>query len=156
MLLRAILIAPALIASALPANGQGAAVPPAFTQRDKGHCTACHQVADAAAPASRADFGPRLEGARMRELGRARLRALIHDPTLANPNTVMPPFGRHRILEPAELERLLGGSGPRDRGGEEGRRDSSHQLILSAFSAARSFSRSRRISRSRDSALESS
>ena len=107
MLLRAILIAPALIAGALPANVQAAAAPPAFTARDKGHCTACHQVSDAAAPASRADLGPRLDGSRMRELGRTRLRELIDDPTRANANTVMPPFGKHRILEPAEVDRIV-------------------------------------------------
>jgi len=43
----------------------------------------------------------------MRELGRANLRAVIEDPTRANPATVMPPFGRHHILEPAEIDRLV-------------------------------------------------
>ena len=76
-------------------------------QRDKGHCIACHQVPEGAGPATKADLGPRLTGARMRELGRARLRELIQDPTLANPNTVMPPFGRHRILDAAEIDRLV-------------------------------------------------
>jgi sulfur-oxidizing protein SoxX len=101
------LLAAALLAAALPAAAQRAPAPPAFTQRDKGHCTACHQVPEGAGPASRADMGPRLEGARMRELGRARLREVIHDPTRANPDTVMPPFGKHRILEPAEIDRIV-------------------------------------------------
>ena len=95
----------ALASMALVANAQAQAPSalPAFVQRDKGHCIACHQVPEGAGPATRADLGPRLEGARMRTLGRERLRALIEDPTRANPGTVMPPFGRHRILEPAEI-----------------------------------------------------
>jgi sulfur-oxidizing protein SoxX len=101
------IMAAALAVAALPTAAQGVAPPPAFLQRDKGHCLACHQVPEGAGPASRADLGPRLQGARMRELGRARLRDLIVDPTQANPNTVMPPYGRHRILEPAEIDRVV-------------------------------------------------
>ena len=32
-------------------------------------------------------------------------KALV-DPTRVNPDTVMPPFGRHRLLDAAEIERL--------------------------------------------------
>jgi len=99
--------AAALAMTALPAAAQGVAPPPAFLQRDKGHCLACHQVPEGAGPASRADLGPPLQGARMRELGRARLREVIADPTQANANTVMPPYGKHRILEPAEIDRVV-------------------------------------------------
>ena len=78
-----------------------------FTRADKGHCIACHQLPEGAGPATRADLGPRLEGARMRALGKAALREAIVDPTRANPDTVMPPFGRHRLLDAAEIERLV-------------------------------------------------
>lgn len=104
---RLLLHAVALTALALPVAVLAATPPPAFVQRDKGHCLACHQVPEGAGPASRSDVGPRLTGARMRELGQARLRELIEDPTRANPDTVMPPFGRHRILEPAEITRIV-------------------------------------------------
>lgn len=97
----------ALAALALPAAAQTGAVPPAFLQRDKGHCIACHQLPQGAGPPTLADLGPRLEGARMRELGRARLREVIADPTRANPETVMPPFGKHRILDAPEIDRLV-------------------------------------------------
>jgi sulfur-oxidizing protein SoxA len=43
----------------------------------------------------------------MRSLGRERLRALIADPMQANPETLMPPFGRHRILEAGEIQRIV-------------------------------------------------
>ena len=78
-----------------------------FMRADKGHCIACHQLPEGAAPATRADLGPRLEGARMRALGKTALREAIVDPTRANPDTVMPPFGRHRLLDAAEIERLV-------------------------------------------------
>ncbi len=100
-------LAVALATLALSAAAQSPPVPAAFVQRDKGHCIACHQVPEGAGPVTRADLGPRLEGTRMRELGRARLRELIEDPMRANPGTVMPPFGRHRILEAAEIDRLV-------------------------------------------------
>ena len=78
-----------------------------FVRADKGHCIACHQLPEGAGPATRADLGPRLEGARMRVLGKPALREVIADPTRANPDTVMPPFGRHHILDSAEIERLV-------------------------------------------------
>lgn len=85
---------------------QSSSVPEAFTRPDKGHCIACHAL-PAAPGRPGGDAGPPLSGARMRELGAARLRALIDDPTQANPNTVMPPYGRHRILESAEIEAVV-------------------------------------------------
>jgi sulfur-oxidizing protein SoxX len=97
----------ALAALAFVAPALAASPPPAFVQRDKGHCIACHQVPEGAGPATRADVGPKLTGPRMRELGRARLRELVEDPTRANPDTVMPPFARHRILDPAEITRIV-------------------------------------------------
>jgi sulfur-oxidizing protein SoxX len=91
----------------LPAAAQSPTALELFVRRDKGHCIACHQVPAGAGPATRADLGPRLEGPRMRELGRNALRAILVDPTVTNPDTVMPPFGRHRLLEAAEVERVV-------------------------------------------------
>lgn len=78
-----------------------------FARADKGHCDACHQVPEGAGPATRSDLGPRLEGARMRALGAAALRAELADATRANPDTVMPPYGRHRILDGSEIDRIV-------------------------------------------------
>lgn len=77
-----------------------------FTRADKGHCAACHRLVPGD-PSPQADLGPALTGERMRTLGKAALREAIADPTIANPDTVMPPFGRHRILEPREIDRLV-------------------------------------------------
>lgn len=94
------------VAVALPAWGQGSATD-LFVRRDKGHCIACHQLPQGAGPQTRADLGPRLEGARMRALGKRALREVIADSTRANPDTVMPPYGRHRLLDAGEIDRLV-------------------------------------------------
>lgn len=99
-----------LLALALPALAAAQPQPGGldlFTRADKGGCLACHQLPAGAGPATRADLGPRLEGTRMRELGRERIREVIEDPMRANPGTVMPPYGRHRLLEAAEIAMLV-------------------------------------------------
>lgn len=77
-----------------------------FIRPDKGYCIACHQVPAQAGPMTRSNVGPALAGARMRELGSARLHELLRDPTLANPDTTMPPFGKHHILDDREIDRM--------------------------------------------------
>jgi sulfur-oxidizing protein SoxX len=95
------------LACALPARAESPSGAELFSRADKGNCIACHQVPAGAGPATRADLGPRLEGARMRALGRERLRALLTDPMANNLETLMPPFGRHRILDEAEIGRVI-------------------------------------------------
>ncbi len=85
----------------------GAQSPGAAIFAGKGRCAACHQVPPGAGPATRADLGPALDGKRMRALGRERLRALLVDPMANNPDTLMPPYGRHRILAPDEIDRVV-------------------------------------------------
>lgn len=108
--MRRAFLLPPLAAFALAVSAAEAQQPAArdlFVLPEKGHCIACHQVPEGAGPRTRADLGPALTGERMRALGRARLRELIEDPMRANPETVMPPYGRHRILEPAEIASLV-------------------------------------------------
>jgi sulfur-oxidizing protein SoxX len=78
-----------------------------FVRADKGHCIACHQLPEGAGPATRGNLGPRLDGERMRSLGKPALRETLRDATRANPDTTMPPYGRHRILDAAEIDRLV-------------------------------------------------
>jgi len=91
----------------LPVAAQEATGPELFVRADKGHCIACHQLPAGAGPATRSDLGPALTGARMRELGKPGLQALVEDPTQSNPATVMPPYGRHRILDAGEVRRIV-------------------------------------------------
>ncbi|QJR14580.1 c-type cytochrome [Usitatibacter palustris] len=93
--------------AALPALSQQLDGRTLFTRADKGHCIACHQVPTGAGPATRSDLGPALTGARMRELGKPSLKALVHDLSGANPATSMPPYGKHKILDAGEIDRVV-------------------------------------------------
>jgi sulfur-oxidizing protein SoxX len=92
---------------ALPVCAQQAPALDLFVRPDKGYCIACHQLPAGSGPATRSDLGPALAGARMRELGKPKLRELLSDPAATNPSTVMPPYGRHRILDTREIDRLV-------------------------------------------------
>jgi sulfur-oxidizing protein SoxA len=105
-LMRAVLAA-AAAATSLSCAAQTPAVADLFVRPEKGYCVSCHQVPPSSGPKTSSDLGPLLEGARMRALGKDGIRAAIVDPMRANPDTVMPPFGRHQVLEPAEIERLV-------------------------------------------------
>jgi sulfur-oxidizing protein SoxX len=78
-----------------------------FVRGDKGNCVACHQVPSDPAVASRATVGPALANVRDRLPGRAALREMLVDPTRRNPDTLMPPYGRHRILGDDEIGQLI-------------------------------------------------
>lgn len=97
-------------ALAIVATAAGAEEPRAldlYVRADKGACIACHALPEGAGPATRGDLGPALTGARARELGRTRLREVLQDPAAAKPDTLMPPYGRHRILDRAEIDALV-------------------------------------------------
>ena len=96
----------ALGISSLPVHAQDSGRE-LVVQPDKGNCIACHQLPAGAGPATRSDLGPALEGARMRSIGRPALRELLIDPTRANTDSLMPPYGRHNLLDAAEIERII-------------------------------------------------
>ena len=95
-----------LVAASIAMPSLAADAPEVFTRQDKGYCIACHQLPAGVGPESRNDVGPKLEGERMRALGKQKLREIIEDATRANPDSVMPPFGRHHILDAREIDRL--------------------------------------------------
>jgi len=72
--------------------------------RNKGNCLACHAIADGELPGN---IGPPLMYMQQRFPDRAQLRAQIWDPTVRNPDTVMPPFGKHRILSDDEIDLIV-------------------------------------------------
>jgi sulfur-oxidizing protein SoxX len=94
--------------------GQAAVEPPADQRlaegkqlamaRNKGNCLACHAIADGELPGT---LGPPLLYMQQRFPDRAQLRAQVWDATVRNPDTVMPPFGRHRILSEAEIDLIV-------------------------------------------------
>jgi sulfur-oxidizing protein SoxX len=73
----------------------------------KGNCLACHQIPGDATALSLADIGPPLVALRERFPDRAMLRRQIWDPAVRNPETVMPPFGEHKILTEQEIDLII-------------------------------------------------
>ncbi len=74
------------------------------TERSKGNCLACHIIEDGVLPGN---LGPPLVAMAARFPEREMLRKQIHDASLANPHSRMPPFGRHRILTAGEIELIM-------------------------------------------------
>ena len=72
--------------------------------RSKGNCLTCHAIKGGTLPGS---IGPELVDIKSKYPNRADLVAIITDETLRNPLTVMPPFGRNRILTPREIEAVV-------------------------------------------------
>lgn len=72
--------------------------------RAKGNCAVCHQIPGVE---FHGDIAPPLVAMQQRFPERERLRAQIYDATQFNINSVMPPFGRHRILTPEELDKVV-------------------------------------------------
>src|SRR5689334_19377028 len=73
----------------------------------RGNCLACHRIPGDRTAVSMADIGPVLEHLRQRFPDRAVLRAQIWDPTARNPQTVMPPFGKHKVLTEDEIDAVV-------------------------------------------------
>ena len=70
----------------------------------KGNCLACHQIAGGELAGN---IGPPLVGMQTRFPDKAKLRAQIWDPTKANVNSMMPPFGRHKVLTEDEIDKVV-------------------------------------------------
>lgn len=69
--------------------------------RKKGNCLACHMIPGGSLPGN---IGPPLVAMKVRFPDKAVLREQIWDATIKNPNSMMPPFGKHRILSEAEID----------------------------------------------------
>ena len=72
--------------------------------RKKGNCLACHAIEGGASPGN---IGPPLVQIARRFPDRDRLKSQLWDATQFNPNSPMPPFGRHGALSDAEIEKIL-------------------------------------------------
>ena len=105
------LILALLIGAALagPAHAQSAASAAAEGQklafdRGKGNCLTCHVIKGGDLPGS---IGPELKGIKSKYPNRDDLIAIVSDETKRNPQTVMPPFGRNRILSEKEISAVV-------------------------------------------------
>ena len=71
--------------------------------RKKGNCLACHAIEGGALAG---DIGPPLIVMKARFPDKSVLRAQIWNASEKNPNSIMPPFGRHRMLSEDEIDKI--------------------------------------------------
>jgi len=89
-----------------PARAQSAAAEGqkiAF-DRGKGNCLTCHDIRGGDLPGT---IGPPLKDIKSKYPDRNDLIAIVTDETTRNPQTVMPPFGRNRILNEQEINAVV-------------------------------------------------
>ena len=72
--------------------------------RKKGNCLACHKIAGGELEGN---IGLALVNMKARFPDKKKLRDQIWDATVANPNTIMPPFGKYKILNGKELDKVV-------------------------------------------------
>ena len=96
----------ASLAAAAPAHAQSAVAEGkklAF-DRGKGNCLTCHVIRGGDLPGT---IGPELKDIKAKYPDRNELTAIIFDETKRNPQTMMPPFGRNRILTEQEISAIV-------------------------------------------------
>jgi len=94
------------LASSLPAGAQSPVAEGeklAF-DRSKGNCLTCHAIKGGNLPGT---IGPALTDIKSKYPDRNDLVAIVYDETKRNPLTVMPPFGRNRILTDKEINAIV-------------------------------------------------
>jgi len=72
--------------------------------RGKGNCLTCHVIKGGDLPGT---IGPELKDIKSKYPNRDDLVAIISDETKRNPQTMMPPFGRNRILTAQEINAIV-------------------------------------------------
>ena len=89
-----------LIASAADAADIAKGKELAF-DRKKGNCLACHMIEGGTLAGN---IGPPLVAMKARFPDYEKMKAQIADPRIKNPNTIMVPFGPHKVLTAQEIE----------------------------------------------------
>ena len=72
--------------------------------RKRGNCMSCHVMGDAKLPGN---IGPPLVAMKARYPDKARLYAQIWDSTERNPQSLMPPFGKHGVLSKGDIDKIV-------------------------------------------------
>ena len=96
---------PPVSAQTTPADGRAL-----FVAERKGNCAACHKTPTDTSLKSASSIGPPLESIKQKypaEADRARLREAIVDLSKREPGTIMPPYGKHRILTETEIDAVI-------------------------------------------------
>ncbi len=97
-MLAGLAVSPARAQSAV-AEGQKLAF-----DRGKGNCLTCHVIQGGDLPGT---IGPALKDIKSKYPDRNELFAILFDETKRNPQTMMPPFGRNRILTEQEINAIV-------------------------------------------------
>jgi sulfur-oxidizing protein SoxX len=96
----------ALLIAASPVRAQSAVAEGqklAF-DRGKGNCLTCHDIKGGDLAGT---IGPALKDIKSKYPDRNDLIAIVTDETKRNPSTMMPPFGRNRILTEQEIGEIV-------------------------------------------------
>lgn len=93
------LAASPVLAQSAAADGQKLAF-----DRGKGNCLTCHVIKGGDLPGT---IGPELKDIQAKYPDRNELVAILFDETRRNPQTMMPPFGRNRILTEQEISAIV-------------------------------------------------
>lgn len=101
LMMSGFVVAPAVADKGKSAIEQGKSI--AF-ERSKGNCLACHLMAEGESPGN---IAPPLIAMKSRYPEKDKLRAQIWDAAVRNPETSMPPFGKHKILSDTEIDLLV-------------------------------------------------
>jgi len=72
-----------------------------------GNCLACHAMPTMPDAEQPGNSGPPLIAMSARFPDKAVLRAKIWDATATNPETMMPPFGKHKALTEAQIDKVI-------------------------------------------------
>ena len=99
LLVGAVVSAGSASAQSAAAEGQKLAF-----DRGKGNCLTCHEIKGGDLPGT---IGPALKDIKSKYPDRNDLIAIVADETKRNPQTVMPPFGRNRILTEQEINAVV-------------------------------------------------
>ncbi len=75
--------------------------------RSKGNCLACHGMPTLPDAEQTGDSGPPLIAMQARFPDKAVLRAKVWDATASNPETIMPPMGKHQVLTEEEIDKVV-------------------------------------------------
>ena len=100
----ALLIGVAAFASRASAQSAVAEGQKLAFDRGKGNCLTCHEIKGGDFPGT---IGPALKDIKSKYPDRNELVAIVSDETKRNPQTVMPPFGRNRILTEKEISAVV-------------------------------------------------
>ncbi len=72
--------------------------------RKAGNCLSCHLIEGGEATGN---LGPPLVAMKARFPDRQKLRDIIWDITASRPETMMPPFGRHKIISEQDIDNIV-------------------------------------------------